>query len=224
LSARLAQAATAAAQTQGPKQIAGHVVTVIRLRGTQNLNPKTKDTLKYLRLNRVNHAVVLAGNETTVGMLQVAKDYVTWGEVDAATLAAVIKSRGRVAGNNPLTEAHLAANTPFKTVDALAAAIVEGKFQYKDIPDIKPLFRLHPARQGLEGIKRSVQNGGALGYRGKDINRLLGRMLGEGTPESEIAMSPAKRAAQQKVVKAGEKAVRTEAKAAAAGHATKGGA
>lgn len=222
MSAPQAQAATLGAQTQGPKAIAGHVVTVIRLRGTQNLNPKTKDTLKYLRLNRVNHAVVLPGNATTVGMLQVAKDYVTWGEVDAATLAAVIRSRGRVAGNNPLTEAHLAKTTPYKTFDALAGAIVKGEFHYKDIPEVKPLFRLHPARQGLEGIKRSVQNGGALGYRGNDINRLLGRMLGEGTPEAATPMDPAKRAAQQKVVKADEKAVRTEAKAKAA--ATKGGA
>src|SRR5688572_21696795 len=69
--------------------------TIIRLRGTQNLNPKTKDTLKYMRLHRVNHAVVLPVTQTTRGMLQVAKDYVTWGEVDAATLATMIRSRGR---------------------------------------------------------------------------------------------------------------------------------
>jgi len=151
--------------------------TIIRLRGTQNLNPKTKDTLKFLRLNRVNHAVVLPQNETTIGMLQVAKDYVTWGEVDAATLASVIKSRGRMVGNTPLTEAHLAKNTPYKTFDALAAAIVDGKYTYAQVPDVKPLFRLHPARNGLEGIKRSVQAGGALGYRGAAINKLLGKMI-----------------------------------------------
>jgi large subunit ribosomal protein L30 len=206
MSAPSAQAATAGAQTQGPRQVAGKVVTVIRLRGTQNLNPKTKDTLKYLRLNRVNHAVVLPGNETTVGMLQVAKDYVTWGEVDAATLAAVIRSRGRVAGNNPLTEAHLGKTTPFKTFDALAGAIVKGEFHYKDIPDVKPLFRLHPARQGLEGIKRSVQNGGALGYRGTDINRLLGRMLGEasgGQAETKALPKAAPKPAAAKATKGG---------------------
>lgn len=151
--------------------------TIIRLRGTQNLNPKTKDTLKFLRLNRVNHAVVLPQNETTIGMLQVAKDYVTWGEVDAATLASVIKSRGRIVGNTPLTEAHVAKHTPFKTIDALATAIVDGKFRYADVPEIKPLFRLHPAKNGLEGIKRSVQVGGALGYRGTAINKLLGKMI-----------------------------------------------
>ena len=173
--------------------------TIIRLRGTQNLNPKTKDTLKYMRLHRINHAVVLPVTETTRGMLQVAKDYVTWGEVDAATLATVIRSRGRVAGNNALTEAHLAKTTPYKTFDALAGAIVKGEFHYKDIPEVKPLFRLHPARNGLEGIKRSVQNGGALGYRGTDINRLLGRMLGEasgGAAETKaLPKAPAKPAA-----------------------------
>ncbi len=173
--------------------------TIIRLRGTQNLNPKTKDTLKFLRLNRVNHAVVLPQNDTVIGMLQVAKDYVTWGEVDAATLASVIKSRGRVVGNTPLTEAHIAKNTPFKTVDALAHAICDGKYAYAQIPDVKPLFRLHPARNGLEGIKRSVQAGGALGYRGQEINKLLGKMIhsdNEGTgstaPKTSAKAAPAK--------------------------------
>ncbi len=152
--------------------------TIIRLRGVQNINPKTKDTLRYLRLNRVNHAVVLPQNETTIGMLQVAKDFITWGEVDAATLAAVIQARGRIAGDKPLTEAHLAKTTPHKTFAALAAAIVAGTFRYQDVPDIKPIFRLHPAKNGIEGVKRSVQNGGALGYRGPEINKLLGKMLG----------------------------------------------
>lgn len=152
--------------------------TIIRLRGTQNLNPKTKDTLKYMRLNRVNHAVVLPESDTTKGMLQVAKDYVTWGEVDAKTLAAVIKTRGRLVGDNPITDAHVAKSTSFKSIDALAEAIIAGKTRYQDVPDVKPIFRLHPARHGLEGIKRSVQAGGALGYRGATINDLLGRMLG----------------------------------------------
>jgi large subunit ribosomal protein L30 len=110
-------------------------------------------------------------------MLQVAKDYVTWGEVDAKTLAAVIKGRGRVVGDKPITDAHVAKNSPYKTIDDLAAAIVAGKFRYQDVKEIKPIFRLHPAKSGLEGIKRSVVNGGALGYRGAEINKLLGRMI-----------------------------------------------
>jgi large subunit ribosomal protein L30 len=169
----MASTASAVAPQEGR---AARATFIIRLRGTQNLNPKTKDTLKFMRLNRVNHAVVLPESETTKGMLQVAKDYLTWGEVDAKTLAAVIKSRGRLVGDAPITDAHVAQHTSFKTIEALAEAIVAGKASYKDLPEVKPIFRLHPAKKGLEGIKRSVQAGGALGYRGPAINELLGRM------------------------------------------------
>lgn len=185
-----------------PRTARGVALTIIRLRGTQNLNPKTKDTLKYMRLNRVNHAVVLLESETTKGMLQVAKDYVTWGEVDAQTLASVIETRGRIVGDKQLTEAHLAKNTPYKTYLALAEAIVAGKFAYNKVPEIKPIFRLHPAKNGLEGIKRSVQNGGALGYRGTSINKLLGKMI-TSPEETLVAARPAAPAPKAKTTKAG---------------------
>lgn len=150
--------------------------TIVRLRGQLNVNPKIKDTLRYLRLTRINHAVVVPQNATTQGMLKVAKDYVTWGETDAATLAELIRGRGRLAGDRPVTDEHVKANTDFDSIDALAEAVVGGAFDYNKLPGVKPLFRLHPARKGLEGIKRSTQNGGALGYRGEGINELLRRM------------------------------------------------
>lgn len=152
-------------------------VAIVRLRGKINIKPQIKDTLRYLRLNQVNHAVVLPENETTKGMLQTAKDYVTWGEVDAETLAEAIRTRGQLIGHKPVTDEHVKANTDFASIDDMAKAIVEGKFQYKELADVKPLLRLHPARKGLEGIKRSVQNGGALGYRGEGINDLIRRMM-----------------------------------------------
>ncbi len=151
--------------------------TIVRLRGQLNVNPKIKDTLKYLRLNRVNHAVVLPENETTKGMLQVAKDYVTWGEISADTLAEAIRSRGRLVGDKPITDDVVKAGTKFTSIDEFAKAICEGNAQYKDLADVKPLLRLHPAKKGLEGIKRSYQAGGALGYRGEAINDLIGRMI-----------------------------------------------
>ncbi len=149
---------------------------IIRLRGQININPKIKDTLKYLRLNQVNHCVVLPDNETTKGMLQVAKDYVTWGEIDAATLTEMITVRGRLVGDKPITDAVVKAGSAYSSIAEFAQAIVDGKAQYKDLADVKPLLRLHPAKKGLEGIKRSYQAGGALGYRGAKINDLIGRM------------------------------------------------
>jgi len=42
---------------------------------------------------------------------------------------------------------------------------------------VKPIFRLNPPKKGYEGIKRSFVNKGALGYRGKEINKLIERMI-----------------------------------------------
>ncbi|RLF30819.1 MAG: 50S ribosomal protein L30, partial [Thermoplasmata archaeon] len=48
---------------------------------------------------------------------------------------------------------------------------------YRELPDIKPVLRLNPPRKGYEGVKRSFMEGGALGYRGKEINKLIKRMI-----------------------------------------------
>jgi large subunit ribosomal protein L30 len=46
------------------------------------------------------------------------------------------------------------------------------------VEGINPVFRLAPPRKGgYEGIKRAYSVGGALGYRSKDINKLLERMI-----------------------------------------------
>ena len=80
-------------------------------------------------------------------------------------------------GDKPITEEYLKSTTSFTTVKDLAGAIMDSKFMYRDLPDVKPLFRLSPPKKGYEGIKRSVVRGGALGYRGKEINKLIERML-----------------------------------------------
>jgi len=52
-----------------------------------------------------------------------------------------------------------------------------GSILYKQLPEVKPVFRLAPPVKGYEGIKRSFKEGGALGYRGKKINDLIWRMM-----------------------------------------------
>ncbi|RLF42046.1 MAG: 50S ribosomal protein L30 [Thermoplasmata archaeon] len=153
------------------------VYAVIRVRGTIHVKPKIKKTLQLLRLNRVNHCVLLDENKVNKGMLQVAKDYVTWGEINRDMLIKLLRNRGKLKGDKPLTDEYLKSSTSYKDISSLADAILEGKIKYKDIPDIKPLFRLHPPKKGYEGIKRSYRNKGALGYRGEDVNDLLERMV-----------------------------------------------
>ena len=150
---------------------------VVRVRGTVNVNPDITKTLQLLRLTRVNHCVLLEENDVYKGMLQMVKDYTTWGEIDKETLTKLITARGMLMGDKPVTAEYLKSSTSFDTIEKLSAAILDQKATYKEIPDVKPLFRLNPPRQGYGTIKRSFVNGGTLGYRKKEINALITRML-----------------------------------------------
>jgi large subunit ribosomal protein L30 len=153
------------------------VYAVIRIRGTINVNPDIKKTLQLLRLNRANHCVLLEENMVYKGMLHMVKDYTTWGEINEETLTKLISSRGRLMGDKPLTDEYLKAATPYATIKKLSEAILENKMKYKEIPEVKPLFRLNPPKSGYRTIKRSFVNKGSLGYRKDAINTLVARML-----------------------------------------------
>jgi large subunit ribosomal protein L30 len=150
---------------------------VVRVRGTVNVNPDIKKTLELMNLRRVNHCVLIDEKPSEKGMLQVAKDYVTWGEIEKDVLSKLIISRGKLEGDKSLTPESLKSLTSFSDVDSLAKAIIDNKFRYKDIPNIKPIFRLNPPKKGYRTIKRSFACKGSLGYRGKQINKLIERMI-----------------------------------------------
>jgi len=149
----------------------------VRVRGTINIKPDIRKTLQLLNLSKVNHCVLLEEKPSIKGMLQVAKDYVTWGEVDKDILNKLIVKRGKLEGDKKLTENHLKSATSYKSIDKLSQAIIDNKFRFKDIPNVKPIFRLSPPNKGYEGVKKSYSKKGALGYRGKDINKLIERMI-----------------------------------------------
>jgi large subunit ribosomal protein L30 len=77
---------------------------VVRVRGQVNVRYTIEDTMKMLRLHRVNHCVVVPENPHFKGMVLKVKDYVAFGKVDAKTLAEVLKNRGRLEGGTRLTE------------------------------------------------------------------------------------------------------------------------
>lgn len=151
---------------------------VVRLRGHVHVNVRIRETLEYLRLRRTNHCVLLPKNPTVEGMLQKAKDYVTWGEVDATLAAQLLVKRARLPGNRPIDDAYIKANSKFPSVNSFAKALATEQATLADLKGLKPVIRLHPPRGGFGGVKRAFRAGGALGYRGAEINLLLKRMLG----------------------------------------------
>ncbi|HID26219.1 MAG TPA: 50S ribosomal protein L30 [Thermoplasmata archaeon] len=153
------------------------VYAAVRVRGSINVKTDVKKTLQMLRLTRVNHCVLIRDASSYRGMLNKAKDYITWGEINRDTLVDLLKSRGRLKGDKPFTDEYVKSATSYGSIEELASALIENTIGYQDLPNVKPVFRLHPPKKGYEGIKRAFKNKGAVGYRGEAINDLIRRML-----------------------------------------------
>ena len=99
------------------------VYAVIRVRGTVNIKPDIKKTMQLLRLTRANHCVLLEENEVYKGMLQIVKDYTTWGEINKETLTKMLSVRGKLIGDKPLTEEYLKKAAPYHSFEKLSESI-----------------------------------------------------------------------------------------------------
>ena len=89
----------------------------------------------------------------------------------------LIKERGRTLGNKRLTDEY-AQKIGYKSLDELAQAVFNCQLKYWKLPNIQPVFKLHPPKKGFKGkIKRAYGAGGELGYRGEKINELIKRMI-----------------------------------------------
>ncbi|MHA1913279.1 MAG: 50S ribosomal protein L30 [Promethearchaeota archaeon] len=152
----------------------------VRLRGAPGMRRKILDTLKMLRMHKVNHGVLIWGTKSNKGMLVKCKDYIAYGEIDDKTLVRLLRVRGKIEGNKSLTEEHIKNLTEFNNFNGLSKALLNGEIQYRenDIYKIKPVFRLHPPKKGHRGtIKKHFGEGGTLGYVGLFINELVHKML-----------------------------------------------
>jgi large subunit ribosomal protein L30 len=140
---------------------------IIRLRGTVKARKAAIATLNFLRLHRKMHCVVVPDTPSYVGMIHAAKDYITWGEITNEMLHKLIEKRGRKLGNKRLTTDG--------DIKAAMKILQDGK-NLKGT-DIKPVFRLIPAKGGFKYSIKDNYPKGEIGYRGDKINELLERMI-----------------------------------------------
>jgi len=122
-------------------------IAAIRIRGLVNVDGRIKDTLSMLRLEQKNACVVVDDTPSMRGMINKAKDYITWGEIEEKTLKMLLEKRFKKTENDEKKKITLFRLSPPK-----------GGFERK-------------------GIKVSFSAGGVLGDRGKDINSLIEKMI-----------------------------------------------
>ncbi len=156
---------------------------VIRVRSPRKKQKKMEDTLKMLRLNRVNHCTVVPENPIYKGMLNKVKDIVTWGELDEDILLNLLEYRSDLGAEG--IEKKIKDQTSYQNLEGFADAVSSDEITIDEVDGLDNIFRMHPPKGGYKGVKRPFNQGGSLGYRGKDINVLLRKMLGPEYSEEE---------------------------------------
>jgi len=153
------------------------MLAVIRVRGSIRTKIEINDTMKMLRLFRVNHLVLISEKKQMKKMVEKVKDYVTYGEIEAETLEKVLSKRAFLKGNKKVLIEYLK-EKKINSFKELAEKIIKEEIQLKDL-EIKPVFRLKPPKKGYEraGIKKAYSIGGALGHRATEINKLINKMV-----------------------------------------------
>jgi len=147
--------------------------TVVRVRGTIHAKHEVAETLRFLHLSRPNHATVVPETPDVRGMLTRVQGYITWGEADPETVGLLLKERGLTTAGARLGAPPAGTEAP--DLSGLAKKVTSDGILA--VPDVKPLFRLHPPKGGWKSTKKPFVRGGALGYRGKAINDLVRRMV-----------------------------------------------
>ncbi|MBU7019168.1 MAG: 50S ribosomal protein L30 [Theionarchaea archaeon] len=150
-------------------------IVAVRVRGTIKVRKEIEDTLVMLNLTKPHHAVVVDDRPTYKGMLDKAKDYITYGEIEEPVLEMLLKKWARLEGNQKITDEYVKEKTG-QTLSEFTKSVMEFEKDLDDL-EIKNVFRLHPPRRGYKSIKRAFTQGGAVGYRGSEINTLLRRMI-----------------------------------------------
>jgi len=152
------------------------LLAVIRIRGRVNIRKKVEDTLGMLRLHRINHCVLIPETKEYLGMLQKSRNWITWGKIEKETVVELFKKRGTVAGGKKLDENNMKKVTKYDVLDSFVDDLMKDKVKFKDIPELKPVFRLKPPRKGYKATRLPYPKGD-LGNRKEKINELLERMM-----------------------------------------------
>lgn len=135
----------------------------IRISGMVKVQSKTEETLFRLRLRRKYSAVLLEENPVNGRILKKIRDFVAYGRISEENIIKLIELRGQKTKD-------------YKKIESKKIASELGKKKLSDF-GLKPFFRLHPPRGGIESKKHFGVGKGVLGDNKDNINKLLNRML-----------------------------------------------
>ncbi len=138
------------------------MICIIRISGDVKLDYRVRETLNRLRLGKKYTCVVINPNKEEIGMINKIRNFIAFGIIENNVFEKLIEKRGKRIDKKKIIDAK-------KVIESLE----KGK-KYEEL-NLKPFFRLHPARGGIDSKLHFPK--GVLGDNGEKINDLVVRML-----------------------------------------------
>ncbi len=139
------------------------MILIIRISGDVDINSNIREALFRLKLRRKYAAVVVKPNDQLLKIVNMLRNHVAFGDIDQDTLSELIIRRGQ----------------PIDKKKKIKVEEIVSQLDKKGLSDLglKPFFRLHPPRGGIESKKHFGVGKGVLGDNKTNINALVRRML-----------------------------------------------
>ncbi|KAF2305282.1 hypothetical protein GH714_003462 [Hevea brasiliensis] len=156
---------------------------IIRIRGINAMDPKTRKILQLLRLRQIFNGVFLKVNKATMNMLHKVEPYVTYGYPNLKSVRELIYKRGYGQLNkqrigltdNSIIEQALG-NFGIICMEDLIHEIMTVGPHFKEANNFLWPFKLSAPSGGLKKKRNHYVEGGDAGNREDYINELIRRM------------------------------------------------
>ncbi|KAF9764853.1 60S ribosomal protein L7 [Nosema granulosis] len=158
-------------------------LVVMKLRSSLRAPPKQRKILELLRLKRMNSLVFVKNNKSTRRMLQLAKDYVSFGTISYELLRELIYKRAVCRINNINTKLSnetidLAFGGEIRCIEEIVHSIYFGTSLFKDANNFLCPIALHAPIGGFKGRKsKSFMEGGCMGNHHDLIGEIISKMI-----------------------------------------------
>ncbi|KAJ6806011.1 60S ribosomal protein L7-2-like [Iris pallida] len=156
---------------------------IVRIRGINTMDPKSKKILQLLRLRQIFNGVFLKVNKATVNMLHRVEPYVTYGYPNMKSVKELIYERGYGKLNKqrtPLIDNSVVEQALGKfgiiCIEDLIHEIMTVGPHFKEANNFLWPFKLKAPLGGLKKKRNHYVEGGDAGNRENYINELIRRM------------------------------------------------
>jgi len=138
------------------------MIIAIRISGIVETDTSVEESLFRLRLRRKYSAVLVKPTKENLILLKQLRSFIAYGNIDKDTLLLLLEKRAKSQKNKKIDADYIVSSLDKKSLSDLG---------------IKPFFRLHPPRGGIDSKIHFGRKKGVLGDNKEKINLLVRRML-----------------------------------------------